>query len=201
MSKDGSKMVRIRDGSKEFNLQFETPWLIQRARVKSNPSEEAVVSELLNLDYMGSAEFEFGQIPYALRNYHHSFKALCVIEGGTFKLKTSKWVKKGRKEVRVENEVDQPFYILCRKGEEETAKDALAKIVKGDMQLKEAARLNWGWDPENVNFWFDICNCFAFTTIPGLLEKFNRACMMSVQAMDKAATEAGRTPIKLSYKV
>jgi hypothetical protein len=43
-----------------------TPYLIQRGEIK-RPLVEGRLSEAVNLDYMGSAEFEFGALPKSLR--------------------------------------------------------------------------------------------------------------------------------------
>ena len=43
-----------------------TPYLIQRGKIK-HPMVEGRFAQLVELDYMGSAEFEFGSLPKSLR--------------------------------------------------------------------------------------------------------------------------------------
>lgn len=43
-----------------------TPYLIQRMRFKNNPTGETI-DGILEMDYMGSAEFEFGALPESLK--------------------------------------------------------------------------------------------------------------------------------------
>lgn len=53
-----------------FSVTTFNPWLIQRGIVKNlnRATTDLKVSEFMELDYMGSAEFEFGAIPSALVN-------------------------------------------------------------------------------------------------------------------------------------
>lgn len=44
-----------------------TPYLIQRMKFKKNPAKNCSFGGLLQMDYMGSAEFEFGALPKSLR--------------------------------------------------------------------------------------------------------------------------------------
>ena len=44
-----------------------SPYLVQRAKFKKDVSENTGIDSILNLDYMGSAEFEFGSLPKSLK--------------------------------------------------------------------------------------------------------------------------------------
>lgn len=46
---------------------YETPYLIQRMNFKKNPEAGFGIEALLSMDYMGSAEFEFGALANALK--------------------------------------------------------------------------------------------------------------------------------------
>ena len=46
--------------------EIDTPYLIQRGKIK-HPMVDGRFSEAVDLDYMGSAEFEFGALPKSLR--------------------------------------------------------------------------------------------------------------------------------------
>lgn len=43
------------------------PYLVQRAKFKKDVIENTGIDSILNLDYMGSAEFEFGSLPKSLK--------------------------------------------------------------------------------------------------------------------------------------
>ena len=43
------------------------PYLVQRAKFKKDVVENTGIDSILNLDYMGSAEFEFGSLPKSLK--------------------------------------------------------------------------------------------------------------------------------------
>lgn len=44
-----------------------TPWLVQRLRVRTYQANRKGVDSKFEMDYMGSAEFEFGTLPDTLR--------------------------------------------------------------------------------------------------------------------------------------
>lgn len=54
------------------------PYLIQRCTVNGGFKKTQKVSEYLSLDYMGSAEFEFGSIPACLREFNSRMSELTI---------------------------------------------------------------------------------------------------------------------------
>lgn len=53
------------------------PYLIQRAKFCNNPHGKGIDS-VLNFDYMGSAEFEFGALPQSLKRIRGSISNYCI---------------------------------------------------------------------------------------------------------------------------
>lgn len=47
-------------------MLYHTPYLVQRGKIR-HPLVEGRFSDAVNLDYMGSAEFEWGALPKSLR--------------------------------------------------------------------------------------------------------------------------------------
>ena len=53
------------------------PYLIQRAKFQDNPNRKGIDS-ILDFDYMGSAEFEFGALPQSLKRIRENMSNYCI---------------------------------------------------------------------------------------------------------------------------
>lgn len=62
------------------------PYLIQRATFKYDPYRNGIDS-ILDFDYMGSAEFEFGALPQSLKRIRENISDYCI---STFEIKNKK---------------------------------------------------------------------------------------------------------------
>ena len=125
-----------------------TPYLIQRAKFK-NPIEanEIGIDRIIQLDYMGSAEFEFGALPKSLKriranadNYTH-FR---------YAFSTGKVVT-----------------VFCKKEDRKKMGEILENLVAKKIRLKEFCDLDNYVNDEvavfrNNDFWWDILNDFMF---------------------------------------
>jgi hypothetical protein len=114
-------------------------YLVQRGAVKSKVAKNKI-SDSIDLDYMGSAEFEFGALPKSLR----AIEAIGVDKH----VKTS-FVHK--------NEV---FYAVgwCSPEELTTYTEKFTQALDGKIRLKEGIRR------KNTDFWWDIQNHVFVTT-------------------------------------
>jgi hypothetical protein len=125
---------------------MKTPYLIQRATI-NRPLVKGRLSEAVDLDYMGSAEFEFGALPRSLRAMQAKVDSV--------KLTVDNRITDNERSLRVlhtfnETEFEEYFkFILRMRGD--------------DLRLKECSRFeanrNWAadtdlwWDIENHVFW------------------------------------------------
>ena len=161
-------------------IDLKKPFLVQRAKVQ--PYTEGMrVSEMLRLDYMGSAEFEWGAVPKCLRAM--AARDLVV---------TRTYVK--CKEV----------FIICTKEEGFELRDFLAVLAEDILVLKErisfsqrfanapVARYDHGED-----FWFDIDLHVAWTLDEAAANHFIDALKVSVEYMDSQKREKSEMKVKI----
>lgn len=111
-------------------------------------------------DYMGSAEFEFGTIPAAVRGFYQGRDSLATyelpVEAKDIRVgfNTRKLVAK-----------DTTFYVICRKGDEEEVTKRIRTILVDTMPLKERPHVYDIFDHENLSRvwgWFELNNGFYF---------------------------------------
>lgn len=123
-------------------------YLIQRG--KFNPEKEFAGltgrNGLIDLDYMGSAEFEFGAIPYAYRRIMGYFDNYSLFDTG---MKTVKGV---------------PFKIFCKTYNQKEILTMIQSYIENPYHLKEYSALEFHFKDSavfmsrraNTNFWWDI---------------------------------------------
>lgn len=120
------------------------PWLIQRAIIIDRPHQKGL-GALIRLDYMGSAEFEWGSVPASLKRIRENVDAYTVFD-----------LQVGKGKV---------LTVGCQEAMKEDVKYVLQTLAKGEaIPLKERAELfEWvhpeakRYDP-STNFWWDIEN-------------------------------------------
>ncbi len=152
--------------------KFVKPWLIQRCTVKSW-KPEFKVSEFLYLDYMGSAEFEYGAVPACLRAFYAKITQLVVTK---FDIRgIGIWILSEPSHV-------EPYHQFLKSA-------ALAQPADGPL-LQESNtlmyRLRGGIPRPHYldNFWFDLVNQVAIGLKPDDVLHFRDAVVNSVQYMD-----------------
>lgn len=126
------------------------PWLIQRAHFRANgadPSQgwDAIVSH----DYMGSAEFEFGALPAAMRALVATRKSLVTVP------------------TVYKSHDGHDLVIICKKEREPDAIAAVEQIFCGKVRLKGAAhlkeRLAGDRHYQDIEIWWDLENNWIAT--------------------------------------
>lgn len=135
------------------NVSFKKPWLIQRCKINKPMKnfKEKMLSQALEFDYMGSAEFEFGAIPRALASLRlvHS---CCT-------LKHLPIINKGGDALSMWGLFDSPDQAAQYAG-------FIADLLKGNLRLKERTMLephHWGHGNHGFDVWFDIENLVIFS--------------------------------------
>lgn len=123
------------------------PWLIQRGSFRDIPEDKIVgLDSLIQYDYMGSSEFEWGALPKALKHMTSNWKDYI-----TFQIESI-----------MDNE-GQYLQVLCNKSQAEEIKDLVIKLFEKDCQirLKERTGMYDYLSCEstyalNTNFWWDV---------------------------------------------
>jgi hypothetical protein len=122
-------------------------YLIQRAKFEKSDNESGIDS-ILNFDYMGSSEYEWGALPKALKRTRENEKEYIQFEF-TF-----------------ENFEDKPIIILCKESDKEELPKILAQLADRELKLKEYcdldAYLKGNKNYKTSDFWWDIQNDFFF---------------------------------------
>lgn len=125
------------------------PYLIQRGLINTPlaPTSERL-GQAVNLDYMGSAEFEFGALPSSLRSIEKAHNWVCRIVPE---------INEGETPLRVWSDLnteDFETYVgylkAFREGKDSHTKESV-RFEKSRVQTK--------WSP---NFWWDIDNHVMF---------------------------------------
>jgi len=149
-------------------MAIKTPYLIQRCTIQKFSGNQKV-SEFLQFDYMGSAEFEFGALPKCLREIFS--------------------IKNDLKIFRVLYLKD--LYVLCTESNIREIEVYLSRLCGlGDILiLKEPISIEKLLKKEKPyrrdNFWIDIENYFCFSFDKKALQNFRIALDNSISYMDK----------------
>lgn len=158
-------------------------YCIQRCKKKEKFKTGMRVSQWLQLDYMGSAEFEFGAVPECLRNFNALIEKL-VIESHVVNKKS--------------------IYFLCTPAQVASVREALdswgKNLYKPRLQetISVPAILQ---DTEKFyqdDFWFDIDDNIAFSFEQKDLQHFKQAFTNSVVYMDEQKALREKEKIKES---
>jgi hypothetical protein len=133
------------------NYRLEFPYLIQRCTINTPLAEENVrLSQAVDMDYMGSAEFEFGALPKSFRRIE------AVAED---------WKCRLVPEI-TENDVPLRVYSAFEDEQFETYKGYLLELRAGKGHTKERTDFFPGNDYTKkygkTNFWWDITNDVMF---------------------------------------
>ncbi len=125
------------------------PYLIQRARFCTDPTErDKGLDRLLNFDYMGSAEFEWGALPKALERMRSSL--------GSYRMY----------DYAFKNSPDKLVTVYCRSGQEDIINGYIEELSENKIRLKERCDLSYYIKGDNHyrnnDFWWDIENDFMF---------------------------------------
>ena len=152
-------------------MTLRVPYLIQRGTFKKkhkniDKSNIPIVSRFINLDPMGSAEFEFGSLPISLRNIHKDrfdYTANQIVVG------------------------DMDLIVIHLKSMDiNEYREMLIKIKCHEIICKEWVFTNF--EEFKVNFWWDLSNNIFFSTEKEIVWIMDAVCA-SVEYMDKAKAE------------
>lgn len=131
------------------------PWLVQTARLKTPLADPktSTLSNSVDFDYMGSAEFEFGALPKSLRRLREARDGEGLIS------RTVTGIRDGERALRVLSRFDDKEF------KEYTG--YLYLLRQGGLRLKESSKFQEDWRPlyecSVVDFWWDTDNDVMWT--------------------------------------
>lgn len=156
-------------------MNIHTPYLIQRARIKPNPSHKKKISENIETDYMGSAEFEFGALPRSLCAIHADLKLYHTIQVND-----------------ITNEQGNPLIVWSKIPFENIPEYVgyLKQLRAGKLYLKESSYFNADHSKNfptlnKTNFWWDIDNNVMFSFDPAIMKVLADSVRVSIAYMDE----------------
>jgi hypothetical protein len=123
------------------------PYLIQRGKFRDLSEDQIVgLDSLIDYDYMGSSEFEWGALPRSLKNMTSNWKDFITFQIDSIKDNDGNYLQ-----------------VLCNKNEAEEVKDVIIKLFDKDckIRLKEwsgmydylSCRSEYAL---KTNFWWDV---------------------------------------------
>lgn len=127
-------------------------YLIQRAKFENRDFKKGIDS-IINLDYMGSSEFEWGAIPKSLGNIRSRINEYTYLD------------------VPLDNKV---ISVFCKDNQKSEVKTYLKELSENKVQLKEHSDFNTYINPSKyeinwqdkrghkTDFWWDIDNDIMF---------------------------------------
>ena len=127
-------------------LKVRTPYLVQRGEINRPLKEESLrLSEAVDLDYMGAAEFEFGALPKSLR----------FLQANSDRVQKTvlKSVMSGELPLKVVHAMDAETF--------KQYEPHLVAMRNSKLRLKEASRFDHNYPKSkysNADFWWDIEN-------------------------------------------
>jgi len=138
---------------------MQSPYYIQRMKRVENPSENPSVDDLYRMDYMGSAEFEFGALPKSLKRMTKVFDELVV------QISVIKDFKK------------KPLYLLGTAKNVHEYQNFIPELFYEKIHLKERLEHTYAWKGKggygitkypfkefyHPTAWWDIDNDVMFT--------------------------------------
>lgn len=147
-----------------------------------------VLDPIFTIDYMGSAEFEFGAIPNTLQGLLRDKEELCAFQfeikakdirpswdrtwaaqdARTAELKAAKEAGiKPKRAKKVKALKGRTVYVLCRKEHKEQVVDTIKRMAAGKQSLKDSAMFCEALDPTKdyhlkTQGWLELNNGFFF---------------------------------------
>lgn len=151
---------------------MKTPYLIQRAEINNNRTGASRLSEAVDLDYMGSAEFEFGATAKSLRALETAFLThktenhdlMRVVDCAEITTKSRSGKQKPLKVLHCftdeEFEKYLPYFHKMREGK-----------FRGKENPRFEASPKWPFTSNSINFWWDIENHVMWSFDHDLMRK------------------------------
>ncbi len=136
----------------------------------------ALLDEVFTIEYMGAAEYEFGQMPKtlaAMRDDHESLVGYSF----TIKAKDIKPHYKRKKGERAEN--NATVYVVCREQHKEYTTALIKLLARDKIDVKAHSMFNYTIDPasdhdKNTVGWLEENNGMFFSTDKVMWEKFSK---------------------------
>lgn len=147
-------------------------YLIQRGKVNKFGDEynTYAVFDFVNLDYMGSSEFEWGALPKSLNHIYQNKDKFIL------------------KESDIQSADGRKLFLFCHKDNYDYVENTFKHHIENNVRTKEYTDIKRAFKPLNekdkseVNFWWDIEYCFmGILGDQEMAENFNKAFENSYQ--------------------
>lgn len=159
------------------------PYLIQRMKFRE-PKEGPTIDGILRMDYMGSAEFEFGALPASLKEMCRDLESLSIHMLND-----------------VVNVDGKRLCLICKESDVEEYSKFIPKLIERKLRLKEASYLDQEHTGKDfagrplseynrTDAWWDIDNHIMFTYGKDNARKILNA-ISALRDKKKAAGERG----------
>lgn len=150
------------------------PYLVQRGVVIENPKHNKKISENIQCDYMGSAEFEFGALSKSLRRIEAEMKLYHIVQ---------------IKEITNNN---KPLILWSKFPFEQLPEyvEYLTQMRKRNLRLKESSYFNESLSEDfpslsnRVDFWWDLDNDTMFSFRPDIMKVLPDSLRVSFDYMN-----------------
>lgn len=159
----------------QFNPNKINTYLIQRCTSNKlhTDRKKATVSEALDLDYMGSSEFEWGAIPHSLICWSLAITNTELVEFDVV-VNVSDRFRSDRNKVG-----NVRVYGICPKSEENNITEYITKLVNEEARLKERV----GFTDDSYDFWFSLETPLCFSVKQHLVKDWIHNVVQSVNKM------------------
>ena len=125
-------------------------YLIQRCTTRTFTKKQFnSIDEMLDYDYMGNSEYEWGALPRSYKRIRFNFGKYKVFNTG---LKNCNGV---------------PCFVLCQESKKDLVIENIKELAQGERRLKEGItfqhhikKSEYLWNKPRENFWWDIENDF-----------------------------------------
>ena len=178
----------MKSENSSFDLRVVQPWLLQRCTVREGRDPQTLkTSEYLDLDYMGSAEFEFGSIPEFLRKMANRSPQL-IPQQHTHNGETLYFFSSAIQAELYCKVIEDLLDNKCRMKERSGIREKETMYIgKGK---KEKAVFDHPDAPYKFNVWFDLSNNVIIARSPEVLTNLKVTIRNSVQYMDEQKSKA-----------
>lgn len=160
----------------QFNPNKINTYLIQRCTSNKlhTDRKKATVSEALDLDYMGSSEFEWGAIPHSLICWSLAITHTELVEFDVVVNVLDRFRSDDRSRIGSVH-----VYGICPKSQESDITEYLTKLVNEDVRLKERV----GFTNDSYDFWFSLETPLCFSVKQHLVKDWVHNVVQSVNTM------------------
>lgn len=162
-------------------------WLVQRGQLKDIPNDQIEgFNSLIDYDYMGSAEFEFGALPKSLHRIIENWNDFDFVSIDS-----------------IHDKNNDILYVYCKKAELNQVNDTINYLISDKCECKQPPQLKrYLYDdsyfnhPKRANFWWDVDNDYFIV----FGEKYREQLQIAISKMEMKWNIVRKLPKQPWYK-